>query len=253
MLTIAIPTVREHLIDRCVSSLGDTKYNVQILAQKYHPRFNHEYRDEYLTTQIAFDELIKMIDTEYVFLADDDFIFRPGYEEDLLFAAHAMEQNKDLGCIVFVDSNNEKSMTRSMDIKLAKYNIHIFNPVEIPKLRKESGLFMRTEIIREQFVHRAFGEDISKIIHTFLDGYDVGMQTVNITHAYDLHGELGWKNLSETLFNEKDVKKNPKHFYLNHLKEYNIIDSNGVLTQSAKDIHKYNKKRRTCKRLYKGE
>lgn len=248
-LSIIIPSVREHLLYRCISSMdGYPGYPVTIIAQKIKPIYTHHYFDEYLTIFGAFAKGIEMaLPSEYYFLIDDDFIFREGYRENILHAIHVLDTKPDIGCIIFSDNKNKKSQNNRIDVDLIPGMLHILAPKEIVHARKESGLIIRRELLKEVFENTAHGEDFSKIIHCYLDGYDIGMIKANITHEHNPKDDLSWDKLSKELFGEY-TKYDVNHFYYRVLKDMKLLDNDG-LTEAGLKTHEYNKRRRQCKYL----
>lgn len=227
-LTIVIPSIREHLLKRCLSSLGDCKYPIHILAQKFHPEVDHVYEDEFLPVMKAFDKAIKTAPpSKYLLLADDDFIFRDGYESAIELAIHTLNHSKTVGCIVLVDSEKSKSQNGRVNTELSRNIMHRVSDKDIIHLRKESGILIRSDVLKENIKFTPKGEDFSRIMHCYFDGYDVGMIKANITHAHDKDDPMGWSKLSKEKYGE-GIDYDHKSFYYSVLRELGLLDENGI-------------------------
>lgn len=334
-LVILLPTCRQDMFKRCLGTLRESPFHLHVLAQKFKPKLEHIYLDEFIGSARANNHVFitapdakyyMFIDDDFVFEGDwiedvkfaisnleqhknigaislldsnksrshkfskvlnlgkkelyyndhksvlflrkesgiiirkelvhtdlditaygEDFVFREGYRENILHAIHVLDTQSDIGCIIFSDNKNKKSQNKRINVELASGMVHILSSKEIIHARKESGLIIRRELLKESFENTPHGEDFSKIMHCYLDGYDVGMIKANITHEHDPKDNLSWDNLSRELFN-KHTKFDNQYFYYRVLKDMNLLDKDG-LTEIGLKVHEYNKKRRNCKFL----
>lgn len=114
--------------------------------------------------------------------------------------------------------------------------------LEIPMLRKESGLIMRKNVFLGEHMVTAYGEDQAKVVHAFLDGYEIYLAFVNITHMNNQNKEDSWSVLSTQMFHgtNRDLRKENFYGQLFFTKN-NYLDKRQRLTSSAEIIHTYNK------------
>ena len=240
-LVILLPTCRQDMFKRCLGTLRESPFHLHVVAQKFKPKLEHVYLDKLISTARANNHaFVTAPDAKYYMFIDDDFIFEEDWAEDVKFAISNLEQHKNIGAISLLDSKKIRSHKSSKVLGLKKKEIYYNDHNSVLFLRKESGIIIRKELVHTDLDITAYGEDFAKLIHCFLDGYEVCNILVDIRHMHNHTHENSWKNLSKQLFEIDDPRSD---FYYNKLITKGILDKKGW-TAKGMDIRKENIRRR---------
>ena len=251
-LCILLPTVSSV---RCRNTLNQLKQflitnKYQIGIHIYSQGFEVKLEEEYDITTISSDTNVGTMnansvvrttapDAEYYMYIDDDFIFHPGFESDLTDVLSRLDAFKIKATSLISSVTGGKSYkfdTTKTFFREARIN-------EIPFLRKESGIILHNSVFTKEHILTAYGEDNAKLTHAYLDGHDVYLAFVKITHMNNQNEDDSWNTLSSEIF-EDDNKNLRRNFYgKQFFMKYGYMDSNQRLTPVAIEIHKYNKMR----------
>lgn len=245
-LCILLPTMNEKrcwkTIQQLQSFLSDD-INLFVFSQEFRlPPIMYVdsiYGDTAVGTMFANNTVLRDAPkAEMYLLIDDDFVFRKGFEEDIINTLEFMYEAKlgvcSLICNVFGSQKKCVHSNHARRLAMAK---------EIPFLRKESGIMIRPEVYIGEHIHTALGEDNAKIVHAWLDGYDVGISFVNISHISAQKD--GWRSMSVKMYGKPyDTLKEEWYGRRYFMSQGYTLDGSGMFSEIAFSIRKYNKQRR---------
>lgn len=217
-LCILLPTISK---DRCKHTINqlipllDEDIHLFILNQNFkldidpNPYVTYKHIENKLGTMVAnFTVREYAPEAEYYYFIDDDFEFREGFTTDMIDILQYMTLSHVHVMSLICNITNGKSIKffKNSRIRKAAEN-------EIPLVRKESGLILHRDVYIGEHALAAYGEDNAKISHAYLDGYDVYISFVNITHINNQNNADSWNTVSTELFNSDNKKLRKDNFY----------------------------------------
>lgn len=248
-LCILLPTISK---ERCKNTINqlipllNEDIHLFILNQTFeldidpNPYVTCKYVENKLGTMVANSIVYENApEAEYYYFIDDDFEFREGFTADMIDVLQYMTLSHVyvMSLICNITNGKYSKFFKSSKIRRAAEN-------EIPLLRKESGLILHRDVFLGEHVVAAYGEDNAKISHAYLDGYDVYISFVNITHKNNQDYEDSWNNVSTELFGSDNNKLKKDNFYGKlYFIRRGYTDQNQRFTSLATTIHIYNKER----------
>ena len=248
-LCILLPTINKerckNTINQLISLLNEN-IHLFILNQTFeldidpNPYVTCKYVENKLGTMVANSIVYENApEAEYYYFIDDDFEFREGFDTDVIEVLQYMtlSQVHVMSLICNITNGKYGKFFKSSKIRRAAEN-------EIPLLRKESGLILHRDVFLGEHKITAYGEDNAKISHAYLDGYDIYISFVNITHKNNQNHEDSWNNGSAELFGSDNKKLRKDNFYGKlYFMQRGYMDQNQRFTSLAKTIHNYNNER----------
>ena len=193
-ITLLVPSIRKDKMEKMLRSLDKLDFypEIFIYAQGYNNlKANKntviqytEFKENKNIICNMYYNMIENINTKYVMLCDDDFIFYNGAEKTINQSIDIMDKNKNIG-LVCLNNINQKIKYKHIP---NDNEFNLLNESDIFRVRKNGGMIIRSKLISKFEETFESGEDVAYAINTFLSGYEVLSKHVNIFHDYSDDG-----------------------------------------------------------------